>query len=154
MSKITAQQVEELISLHPDVACFGSEADRVGDDWIKKAEERLGFALPESYKWFLRTYAGGEVGSEEIYSIYGVEFESVNGGDIVYQHIVGMKNNLIDDKKLVVSETDIGEVFFFDYSKFKDGECPVSLRIPSGESIHYSSDFYEFLYKRIVAHLS
>lgn len=84
MSKVTAQQVEELISLHPDVACFGSEADRVGDDWVKKAEERLGFALPESYKWFLRTYAGGEVGSEEIYSIYGVEFESVNGGDVVY----------------------------------------------------------------------
>lgn len=67
---------------------------------------------------------------------------------------MGVKNNLMDDKKLVVSETDVGEVFFFDYSKFKDGECPVSLRIPSGESIHCSSGFYEFLYKRIVANLS
>lgn len=153
MSTITARQVEELISLHPDVVCFGSEADSVGDEWIKKAESRLGLALPESYKWFLRRYAGGEIGSEEIYSIYGMDFESVNGGDIVYQHIVGMRNNLVDNQRLVVSETDMGEVFFFDYSRFKDGESPVRLRIPSGEDVHYSSDFYEFLYKRISAHI-
>lgn len=74
-------------------------------------------------------------------------------GDIVYQHIVGMKNNLVDGKKLVISETDMGEVFFFDYSKFKDGECPVSLRLPSGESVNYASDFCELLYKRISAHI-
>ncbi|MCU1752424.1 SMI1/KNR4 family protein [Pseudomonas sp. 6D_7.1_Bac1] len=108
---VTAQQVEELISLHPDVVCFGSEADRVSDGWIKRAEERLGLALSESYKWFLRTYAGGEIGAEEIYSIYGVDFDSVNRGDIVYQHIVGMKNNLVGGKELVISETDMGEVF-------------------------------------------
>ncbi len=125
----------------------------MGDDWIKKAEQRLGLELPRSYKWFLKTYAGGEIGTEEVYSIYGVDFEGVNGGDIVYQHIVGMKDNLVDCKSLVISETDVGEVFFFDYSRFKDGECPVSLRLPSGERVNYASDFYEFLYKRILAHI-
>ncbi|WP_019408311.1 SMI1/KNR4 family protein [Pseudomonas psychrophila] len=153
MSQVTTHQIEDLVSLHPDIVCFGSEADRVGDDWIEKAEQRLGLELPGSYKWFLKTYAGGEIGTEEIYSIYGVDFENVNGGDIVYQHIVGIKNNLVDGKKLVISETDMGEVFFFDYSKFKDGECPVSLRLPSGENVNYASDFYEFLYKRISAHI-
>jgi hypothetical protein len=153
MSKITTRQLESLVSLHPDIVCFGSEVDHVGDDWIKKAEQRLGLELPDSYKWFLKTYAGGEIGTEEIYSIYGVDFESVNGGDIVHQHIVGIKNNLADEKKLVISETDIGEVFFFDYSQFKDGECPVCLRLPSGENVIYAADFYEFLYKRISAHI-
>ncbi len=52
----------------------------MGDDWIEKAEQKLGFELPRSYKWFLKTYAGGEIGTEEIYSIYGADFESVNGG--------------------------------------------------------------------------
>lgn len=153
MGTITAKQVEELISLHSDVACFGSEADSVSDEWIKKAEDRLGLVFPDSYKWFLRKYAGGEIGSEEIYSIYGMDFEAVNGGDIVYQHIAGMRNNLIDNQKLVVSETDMGEVFFFDCLEFKNGEAPVRLRIPSGVNVHYASDFYEFLYKRISAHI-
>lgn len=153
MSKVTTQKVRELVLLHPDVVCFGSESDQVGDDWIKKAEQRLGLELPESYKWFLKTYAGGEIGAEEVYSIYGVDFEGVNGGDIVYQHIVGIKNNLVDGQKLVISETDMGEVFFFDYSRFKDGECPVSLRLPSGANVNYASDFYEFLYKRILAYI-
>lgn len=80
MSQVTTHQIEYLVSLHPDIVCFGSEADRVGDDWIKKAEQRLGLELPRSYKWFLKTYAGGEIGTEEIYSIYGVDFEGAMGG--------------------------------------------------------------------------
>ncbi|WP_225771993.1 SMI1/KNR4 family protein [Pseudomonas sp. Marseille-Q5115] len=153
MSKVTTGQIESLVSQHPDIVCFGSEVDHVGEDWIKKAEQRLGLELSDSYKWFLKTYAGGEIGTEEIYSIYGVDFESANGGDIVYQHIVGVKNNLVDEKKLVISETDTGEVFFFDYSGFKDSECTVRLRLPSGENVDYASDFYEFLYRRISANI-
>ena len=153
MSTITARQIEELIFLHPDIVCFGSEADSAGDEWIKNAESRLGLTLSDSYKWFLKKYAGGEIGAEEIYSIYGMDFESVNGGDIVYQHIVGRRNNLVDNQSLVVSETDWDEVFFFDYSEFKNGEIPVKLRLPSGEEVNYASDFYEFLYKRISAHI-
>jgi hypothetical protein len=153
MNTITARQVEELISLHPDVVRFGSDADFVGNEWIKKAESRLGLTLPESYKWFLRKYTGGEIGADEIYSIYGMDFESANGGDIVYQHIVDQRNNLMDKHKLVVSETDMGEIFFFDCSKFEDDESPLMLRIPSGEEVDYASNFYEFIYKRILAHI-
>ncbi|MFF7707573.1 SMI1/KNR4 family protein [Pseudomonas sp. NPDC007930] len=80
MSQVTTHQIEDLVSLHPDIVCFGSEADRVGDDWIQKAEQRLELKLLRSYKWFLKTYVGGEIGTEENYSIYGVDFEGVNGG--------------------------------------------------------------------------
>ena len=152
MSQFTAQQVESLIALHQDVVRFGSGVNSVGEEWVRRAEQRLGFQLPNSYKWFLNTYVGGEIGSEEIYSIYGVDFECANGGDVVYQYIMGLKNNLIGEKKLVISETDFGEVFFFDCSCFNGGEYPVMLRLASGDYVNYAHDFFEFLYKRIIAH--
>ena len=153
MSQFTAQQIKNLVSLHPDIVCFGSAADYVGDEWVQKAEQKLGFDLSSSYKWFIKTYAGGEIGTEEIYSLYGMDFEVVNGGDIVYQHIEGLKHSLTGEKELVVCETDFGEVFFFDYSNFNDGECPINLRVVSGGHVNYAADFFEFLYKRIHVHV-
>lgn len=151
---IAKKEVQRLISSHGSIVNFGSTSDTVGKDWITKAETILNRRLSDSYKWFLNTYAGGEIGGEEIYSLYGMPFESVNGGDIVFQYLANRKAGLLDDSKLVVSETDLGEVFFFDYSQFENGECPLYLRLPSGEITHYAADFYEFLCKRITAHLS
>lgn len=147
-------EVKKLIASHSSIVNFGTPADAVGDDWIIKAEVALNRPLPESYKWFLREYAGGEIGGEEIYSIYGMPFDSVNGGDIVFQHLANRKAGLLDDLKLVVSETDLGEVFFFDYAKFQMGECPIFLRLPSGECVHYADSFHEFLSLRIAVHSS
>ncbi|MGF0237459.1 hypothetical protein ACQR3P_01050 [Rhodococcus sp. IEGM1300] len=42
MSQVKTHQVEDLVSLHPDIVCFGSQVDCVGDDLIEKAEQRLG----------------------------------------------------------------------------------------------------------------
>jgi antitoxin YobK len=155
MSKpITATEVEKLIAAHQSIINFGSSSDAVEDEWLINAENTLNRKLPESYKWFLKQYAGGEVGGEEIYSIYGVPFESANGGDIVFQHLMNRKAGLLDDSELVISETDFGEVFFFDYKNFKNGECPIYIRLPSGEHVLYAENFYEFLGKRIEAHCS
>lgn len=154
MSDVTAEQVEELVASYPNIVKFGSEADSVGDDWIERAEQRLGFPFSASYKWFINRYGGGEIGGEEIYSIYGFDFEAVNGGDIVYQYIVGQKNGLMAENKIVVSETDYGEIYFFNYLSRSDVECPVYLRLPSGDEVLYSANFFEFLYKRIKAHIS
>jgi hypothetical protein len=148
----TAAEVEKLIDAHQSVINFGTSSDAVEDEWLIKAESALNRKLPESYKWFLKRYAGGEVGGEEIYSIYGVPFESANGGDIVFQHLMNRKAGLLDDLKLVISETDLGEVFFFDYKDFRGGECPIYLRLPSGDCVLYAENFYEFLGKRIEAH--
>ena len=149
---LTATEVEELIATHQSIINFGSSSDAVDDQWLINAESALNRKLPESYKWFLKRYAGGEVGGEEIYSIYGIPFESANGGDIVFQHLMNRKAGLLDDSKLVISETDLGEVFFIDYTNFKNGECPIYLRLPSGEHMLYAENFYEFLGKRIEAH--
>ncbi|HEM3588859.1 TPA: SMI1/KNR4 family protein, partial [Streptococcus suis] len=32
----------------------------ISEEWIKKAEERLNFVFPETYKWWLINYMGGE----------------------------------------------------------------------------------------------
>jgi hypothetical protein len=151
-TSVTATEIEKSIAAHQSIINFGSSSDAVEDEWLIKAESTLNRKFPESYKWFLKRYAGGEVGGEEIYSIYGVPFESANGGDIVFQHLMNRKAGLLDDSKLVISETDLGEVFFFDYGSFKNGECPIYLRLPSGEHVLYAENFYEFLGKRIEAH--
>lgn len=153
MNMTLMSEVQRLISTHSSIVEFGSPSDAVGEEWIAEAEAALSRPLPDSYKWFLRTYVGGEIGGEEIYSLYGMPFESVNGGDIVFQHLMNRKAGLLDDLKLVVSETDLGEVFFFDYGQFRDAECPVYLRLPSGEFQSYATDFYDFLCKRIAAHV-
>ncbi|WP_263260607.1 SMI1/KNR4 family protein [Pseudomonas sp. RIT-PI-S] len=152
MTDKTAADAEHMISSHPAIAQLGSPLDAVTKDWVQMAEKKLAHDLPCSYKWFLKKYAGGEIGGEEIYSIYGMDFDSVEGGDIVHQHLIGLKNNLTTPNKLVISETDLGEVFFFNYDTYKDKECKIFLRLPSGKNELYAANFYEFLIKRITAY--
>jgi hypothetical protein len=152
LNKITVDTITHLIELNSNIVDFGSPEDAVDDGWIKKAENILGVKLPESYILFLKNYSGGEIGGEEVFSIYGMEFEAINGGDIVYQHIVNLRNGLTDPDRIVVTETDLGEVFFFDYSHFDGEECPIYLRLPSGDSELYATNFFEFLQKRIETH--
>lgn len=39
-----------------DFAPFGKG---ISDEWIIKAEKRLNFTFPETYKWWLKNYMGG-----------------------------------------------------------------------------------------------
>jgi len=145
-------EVDMLVTSYPGLVRFGTASDAVSKDWIIKAEAALGLRLSESYKWFLRTYAGGEIGGEEIYSLYGLEFGTAIGGDVVYQHLNGLKNGATTDSRLVVSETDFAEVFFFDYERMTGDECPLLLQLSPTYVAHYADDFYEFLCKRIAAY--
>ncbi len=52
-------------------------------------------------------------------------------------------------EQLFVSRTDFGETFYFDYTQFRDGECPLYVMLPSEDCEYYASNFYEFLCKRI-----
>ncbi|AVR97445.1 SMI1/KNR4 family protein [Pseudoduganella armeniaca] len=142
---LATSEVEQLVTSHQSVINFGSPKEAVDEEWIAKAETVLKRKLPESYKWSLKRYAGGEIGGEELYSIYGIPFESVNGGDIVFQHLNNRSAGLLDDSKLVISETDFGEVFFFDYAECNDGECDIKVRLPSGDYQKYADDYCEFI---------
>ena len=122
---------------------FGPFGEGISDEWITKAEERLHFIFPESYKWWLKNYMGGEIYGEEIFSIYGLDFDRVVGGDIVYINELNRKEGFSNSEQLVICEGEDG-MFYFQ----KQGSLTNELAVfRDGE--YYASDFIEFLIKRI-----
>ena len=122
---------------------FGPFGEGISDEWITKAEERLHFIFPESYKWWLKNYMGGEIYGEEIFSIYGLDFDSVVGGDIVYINELNREEGFSNSDQLVICEGEDG-MFYFQKQESLTNELAV---FRDGE--YYASDFIEFLLKRI-----
>lgn len=122
---------------------FGPFGEGLSDEWITKAEERLYFIFPESYKWWLKNYMGGEIYGEEIFSIYGLDFDSVVGRDIVYINELNREEGFSNSEQLVICEGEDG-MFYFQKQESLTDELAV---FRDGE--YYASDFIEFLLKRI-----
>ena len=122
---------------------FGPFGEGISDESITKAEERLHFIFPETYKWWLKNYMGGEIYGEEIFSIYGLDFDSVIGGDIVYINELNRKEGFSNSEQLVICEGEDG-MFYFQKQESLTDELAV---FRDGE--YYASDFIEFLIKRI-----
>ena len=91
---------------------FGPFGEGISDEWITKAEERLHFIFPESYKWWLKNYMGGEIYGEEIFSIYGLDFDSVVGGDVVYINELNREEGFSNSEQLVICEGEDGMFYF------------------------------------------
>ena len=123
-----------------DFAPFG---EGISDEWIIKAEKRLNFTFPETYKWWLKNYMGGEIYGEEIFSIYGLDFDTVVGGDIVYINELNRKQGFSNSEQLVICEGEDG-MFYFQKQESLTNELAV---FRDGE--YYASDFIKFLIKRI-----
>ena len=122
---------------------FGPFGEGISDEWITKAEERLHFIFPESYKWWLKNYMGGEIYGEEIFSIYGLDFDRVVGGDIVYINELNREEGFSNSEQLVICEGEDG-MFYFQKQESLTNELAV---FRDGE--YYASNFIEFLLKRI-----
>jgi hypothetical protein len=122
---------------------FGPFGEGISDEWITKAEERLHFIFPETYKWWLKNYMGGEIYGEEIFSIYGLDFDRVVGGDIVYINELNREEGFSNSDQLVICEGEDG-MFYFQKQESLINELAV---FRDGE--YYASDFIEFLIKRI-----
>ena len=122
---------------------FGPFGEGISDEWITKAEERLHFIFPKTYKWWLKNYMGGEIYGEEIFSIYGLDFDSVVGGDIVYINELNREEGFSNSDQLVICEGEDG-MFYFQKQKSLSNELAI---FRDGE--YYASDFIEFLIKRI-----
>ena len=133
-------EVQKLIAEAGDSVEFADYGEGVSEEWIIKVEERLGFKLPNSYKWWLKNYG------EEIFSIYEQDFETVVGGDIVYNYELNLKNKNYSNDKVVICETD-DDVYCFALSKIKD-EDELPIYSLNGNK-KYADDFIEFLKKRI-----
>ena len=122
---------------------FGPFGEGISDEWITKAEERLHFIFPDTYKWWLKNYMGGEIYGEEIFSIYGLDFDRVVGGDIVYINELNREEGFSNSDQLVICEGEDG-MFYFQKQESLTNELVV---FRDGE--YYASDFIEFLIKRI-----
>ncbi|APM39144.1 SMI1/KNR4 family protein [Clostridium kluyveri] len=139
-------EIKNIIAESENCVEFADFGDGISEEWIKKAEERLGFELPNSYKWWLKNYSGGEIYGEEIYSIYEQDFDSVVGGDIVYMYELNRKNENYPDNAVVICEAN-DDVFYFDLSmKNDENEYPI---YSLNANKRYADDFIEFLKKRI-----
>ncbi len=138
-------RIKEIIEENSDIIDFGEFGQGGSDEWIGKAEERLGIKFPPSYVWWLKNYSGGEINGEEIFSIYEIDFDSVVGGDIVYINELNYKNGDSDTNKLTIQENDQGESYYFDLTSVDtNGESPVFCN-----ENKYSNNFLEFLIKKI-----
>ena len=122
---------------------FGPFGEGISDEWITKAEERLHFIFPDTYKWWLKNYMGGEIYGEEIFSIYGLDFDRVVGGDIVYINELNREEGFSNSEQLVICEGEDG-MFYFQKQESLTDELAV---FRDGE--YYASNFTEFLLKRI-----
>ncbi|WP_330168713.1 SMI1/KNR4 family protein [Bartonella grahamii] len=154
METYTLDDVLELVDKYNGgIINFGTADDAVGDLVIEKAEKALGLQFTSSYKAFLKHYKGGDIAGYEIYSLYKECGEDIPFDDIVLQNLnYYRKHGFVTPEQLAVSRTDFGETFYFDYTQFRDGECPLYVRFPLGDSEYYASNFYEFLCKRIKVH--
>ena len=140
-------EIKEIIENAGDAVDFAEFGDGVSEEWIERAEKRLNIDLPESYKWWLRNYGGGEIYGEEIFSIYEQDFDTVVGGDIVYMYELNKKQFNYSDNMLAICETD-NETYYFNVSESKiDNEYTI---YALHTKVLYAKDFIEFLKKRIL----
>ncbi|UTO29151.1 SMI1/KNR4 family protein [Bartonella harrusi] len=148
MKIYTLDDVVQLVDKYSDDINLGTSDHGPDDIVIEKAENALGLQFTSSYKSFLKSYGGGDIGGEEIFSLYENSV-GIPAGDIVYYNLQDRKHGFATPEQLVVSRTDFGETFYFDYTQFRDGECPLYLKFPPRDPQYYASNFYEFLCKKI-----
>ncbi|WP_375624081.1 SMI1/KNR4 family protein [Bartonella sp. TT119HLJHH] len=144
--------IDKVIKYDEEIINFGTEDDAVGDFVIEKAEKALGLQFTSSYKSFLEHCKGGDIGGKEIYSLYDNPM-GIPAGDIVFQNLNDRKRGFVTAEQLIVCEADFDETFYFDYTQFRDGECPIYVMFPLDNCEYYASNFYEFLCKRIKVHV-
>ncbi|EJF78953.1 Uncharacterised protein [Candidatus Bartonella washoeensis] len=148
MKSYTLLDVAQYIDMHSHVINLGTKDNAPDDVRIKTAEDILDLQFTSSYKNFLKNYGGGEIGGEEIFSIYEI-CAGIPAGDIVYRNLIDRRDGFTIPKQLVINTTDFGETFYFDYTQFRDSECPLYVMFADEKSEYYASNFYEFLCKKI-----
>jgi antitoxin YobK len=115
---------------------------------IDRAEASLGIPLPESYKWWLLSYGGGQIQGDIVYGLARGLGDDVWEPDIVQLAMTNERDGLYDLSRLVFC-TGNGEDFFFDTRNLKNGEYPVFLREISQDEMRYAESFADFLCRRI-----
>lgn len=146
MNNIAVQRIIDLIERDQSATDFADFGGGVDPEHITAAEKAIGSPLPASYKWWLANYGGGEIGGEEIFSVYAENPDQISGGDIVRNYRLAARSGA-DPKLIPLCHSDIDGVFAFQIDPDRPGnEYPV-LSLATGEK--YADDFLEFVEKRI-----
>ncbi len=146
MNEQVYNKIAKLIQDNRSVVEFADFGDGVSLDWIIKAEIAIGHPLPESYKWWLLNYGGGEIGGEEIFSVYEQDFDKVVGGDVVYMYRLAMRDGA-HPSRIPLCHSDVDGLFVFDLIKGLSGnEYPV---VSEATGQRYAENFLDFIEKRV-----
>jgi hypothetical protein len=125
---------------------FPKAGSGVSQAAVSDAEAALGIPFPESYKWWLLNYGGGQIKGD---IVYGLHDGDIGKPDIVELARMNEHDGLYGDGRLVFSVGN-GENFFFDTTKMEHGEYRVVMHdIAQEDLIPYARSFEEFLCKRI-----
>jgi len=128
---------------------FPKFGNGVSEATVTKAEAALRIPLPESYKWWLLNYGGGQIKGDIVYGLEdGLEPDEW-GPDIVELARMNEHDGLYYKDRLVFSMGN-AENFFFDTTKMENGEYQVFTHdITQNDMTPYARSFVEFLQKRI-----
>lgn len=142
------EQFSALIKMGQDQTFnLGTPDTAPSRDWIESAEVALGHAFPPSYLEFLARHGGGEIHGDEIFSIYGIPFDQVVGGDIVYQTKKLRSDGRIGEVDVAICVTGFGEIFVLDSTSAGDDREYEVIRIVGKEREWYAPSFVDFLLK-------
>lgn len=140
-------EIVKFILEHPEEIEFGEGVS--SEDWIKKAEGRLGVIFPPTFVWWLRQYNGGTIYGDEVFSIYEKDFDSVIGGDIVFKNELDRKSGFINKDELYILGNDQAEIYYFDYTLIdENGECPIYVKAGNIKK-YYAKDIFDFIVKYV-----
>jgi len=140
------QEVMRLIKEAGKKAFFVGQAE---DKDVHQIEQQLKVGLPESYKWFLKEYGYGGIGSLEI---YGKGLDKIAA---CVECTNDWRNYGLPNSFVVIEEPGMDHIVCLDTSKLVDGECPVVDWIQDyGVGEEYYSSFIEFFKSRLIEHLA
>jgi len=119
----------------------------VEENWIKEAEEELGFTLPPSYCWWLRNYGNAFLDGSYILTLTSPEFRDILVM-IFSIFIVPMRLMRISVNSILIGSD---ELYYFDTSsKDSDGEFKIMCYdLMNGIIYEYAPTFADFLEKLI-----
>lgn len=134
-----------------DACEFDEFGHGCSEDWIIKAETRLGVSLAPSYVWWLKNYGGGTVDGQEVFSIYEKDFDTVSGCDVVHMAEINWSKFPEEKNRLYIFEPGSDESYYFLITeKDANGEHPIyRYDYIDNRSELYTKTFADFLYEII-----
>jgi hypothetical protein len=125
---------------------FGNASSSPSDSWVAQRESEAGTSFPPSYKWWLKNFGGGEIGGEEVFSVYELPLEQVMAGDIV---AVSKRSGALAEGRILLCWPSPGEQYYFRVDDPSPEKSVFWSNCADGSEEHYADSFADFLVRRI-----